>query len=930
MSGKQTTLDLNGPILSFIQQPQSAVVDHNATATIVGIATATFPAQTPANPALNTGTLSYKWYSEGFGALSDGPFRGATISGTSSPTLVVSGAKNPDTNRVIFYVEVDYVPSAYSQPVGSAVTAGTTRSTGNAINKILTSGTTTLTVNPFITILSQPQNDTSAVGSVARFSVNAIISGDSYGPLSYQWQLNNQNLTDSNTANAIIRGSNQSELIFTPTSEVPRTSTVRVLVSNPSAGTVISNNATLNVIDPRNILVVEGYTPQNNYDVREVNLDGGINFTLTDTTFGSNFNIITFHASEKDLDLEIEIRTSKGSDRGSYTGGQGGVSRIRTTLRRNDEYTVLGISDNSALFIYRGANLIGVVGEGGDAGFVGNGGSGGGVNNSGENGVGRGAGVGGMRFSTGQLILNGIFGSNSTVTTFFSGDSKSAIPDGGRTITCPKGSYWIGQGILPCANIGTIQFHNTDGTLIPESALINRGFKPGYTIKSTEGRAISTGGNGGGGATGGSGGDEGGGGGGSGYSDGSYSVLSSSLGGNNSLKSTINFKIFVPVPPTVSISIFPSNTIIVNDSATLRWDSTNAISVSISPNIGLPLPLPLSGSRSLVTSSAGSQTYTITATGGESGGTRTASTTLTINSRPPTASISASNTNITQGGSSTISWSTTNATSVNISNIGTVGTSGNTNVSPGSTANYTITASGPGGQATSNVTINVAPPPAPVTATISVTPTTVYVRNFYNLSWSTTGNPSSVRVVASNGSTFSGSTNTSGFVSLPNISDPLSSIPGPVTYTITAVGPTNTSTDSATVNVIDIPPIFGSIQHNTTNDNTTLLNWTTSNPRAIQVVSPQKPTDLIRYYLVVFASNPLTGVTNQSFPRSVTVSNFSIIGAPGFAQPTMRVKSGYPRQVSTNQWDVRFERFDQNLGIYRDNFNSNFTLRVQY
>ena len=39
MSGKQTTLDLNGPILSFIQQPQSVTVNHDTTATLIGIAT---------------------------------------------------------------------------------------------------------------------------------------------------------------------------------------------------------------------------------------------------------------------------------------------------------------------------------------------------------------------------------------------------------------------------------------------------------------------------------------------------------------------------------------------------------------------------------------------------------------------------------------------------------------------------------------------------------------------------------------------------------------------------------------------------------------------------------------------------------------------------------------------------------------------------
>jgi hypothetical protein len=480
MTERQTSLDLNGPILSFITQPVG-LTTSSSTATFVGIATATFPTQTPANPATNTGTIGYRWYAEG-SALSDGSFRGATISGTATTTLTLSSLKSPETNNVNFFLRADYTPSAYGLP-GVAITEGTARFTGNAINDPLDSDTVKLTVLPTITITSQPQNDTTAVGSGANFFVDATISDSSFGGLSYQWQLNNQNLTDRDTANAIIRGSNQPGLIITPTPEVPGISTVRVLVSNPSAGTVISNSVTLNVVNPRNILIIEGFTPQNIYDIEEVNLDGGANFTLTDTTFGSNFNTITFYAPENDLDLEIEIRASKGTDRGSYSGGQGGVSRIRTTLRRNDEYTVLGISNNSGLFIYRGPNLIAVVGKGGDAGSIGNGGSGGGVSNAGENGSGRGAGVGGARLSAGQLTLNGIFGSNSTATTFQSGDSKATIPNGGRTISCPKGSYWVStRGIPPCSNMPLTQFHNTNGALISQSSLINRGFKPGYSI----------------------------------------------------------------------------------------------------------------------------------------------------------------------------------------------------------------------------------------------------------------------------------------------------------------------------------------------------------------------------------------------------------------------------------------------------------------
>jgi len=74
----------------------------------------------------------------------------------------------------------------------------------------------------------------------------------------------------------------------------------------------------------------------------------------------------------------------------------------------------------------------------------------------------------------------------------------------------------------------------------------------------------------------------------------------------------------------------------------------------------------------------------------------------------PTATISASPSTITSGGSSTLSWSTTNATSVSIDNgVGSVGTSGSISVSPTSTTTYTITATGSGGTANDSATVTV-------------------------------------------------------------------------------------------------------------------------------------------------------------------------------------------------------------------------------
>jgi hypothetical protein len=692
MTERQTSLDLNGPILSFITQPVG-LTTSSSTATFVGIATATFPTQTPANPATNTGTIEYRWYAEG-SALTDGSFRGATISGTATTTLTLSSLKSPETNNVNFFLRADYTPSAYGLP-GVAITEGTARFTGNAVNDPLDSNVATLTVLPTITITSQPGIATVGAGSRASFVVAATITDSGFGELSYQWNIDGQNLTDNGDT---IIGATQPTLFFVPTGSAG-VSTVKVTVSNPNAISVVSNVVNLNILSPRNIIIFEGFDSQNNYKKIEVNLDTNDVFLLTDDTFGSNFNIINFYAAENNIDAELEIRTSKGLDTGSYFGGQGGISRIRITLEKNIEYIVLGISNNSGLFIYRGSTLIAAVGKGGDAGSLGNGGAGGGVNDSGGSGSGRNSGSGGVRPSAGELTTNGIFGSNSTITTFLPGDSKATIPNGGRTISCPKGSYWVdARGVPPCSNIGFSQFYNANQTLIPQSSLINRGFKPGYTITSTEGARISNGGTGGTGATGGSGGDGGGGGGGSGYTNNSYTVLSSSFGGNNSLKSTINFKVFVPPAPappapappapapapappappapapapapTISSFTAQYDSIPPLSGAVLSWSSTGGTSATIDQGVG-----PVSASGVIAKSFTETTTFTLTVTN-SAGASVTASTTVTVVPNPTITSFTASPSTIASGGSTTLSWASIGAVSGSISNFGLVAASG--------------------------------------------------------------------------------------------------------------------------------------------------------------------------------------------------------------------------------------------------------------
>ena len=294
-----------------------------------------------------------------------------------------------------------------------------------------------------------------------------------------------------------------------------------------------SNTVTMTVVSPRPLLKFEAYTFTNGYDSKEVNFDSTNEFTLDQNTFGSQYNIIQFHSVERNNPIIMNMFGSKGS---GSNGGEGGTATIKFTAEKDIEYTVIGISNNSAVFLYRGSTLIAVVGEGGNATSSVSGGAGGGANGSGGDGGNNGN--SGGQYSS--LSLNGVYGSiTPSSVSLQSGDTLATQNQGGKTITCTKGSYWINQAISACSNNSSseIKYVNIDGTTINSSSSIIRGFKPGYTVTSTAGAGIAGGGQGGNGASGGDGGQSSsqGGGGGSGYNDGSVEVISTRLGGSTGL-----------------------------------------------------------------------------------------------------------------------------------------------------------------------------------------------------------------------------------------------------------------------------------------------------------------------------------------------------------------------------------------------------------
>jgi len=83
---------------------------------------------------------------------------------------------------------------------------------------------------------------------------------------------------------------------------------------------------------------------------------------------------------------------------------------------------------------------------------------------------------------------------------------------------------------------------------------------------------------------------------------------------------------------------------------------------------------------------------------------------------PPTVTLQASPATVQRGQSVTLSWSSSNATSLNVApGVGSVALQGSSSVTPADSITYTVTATGPGGsaEASARVTVTVPPPPPP-------------------------------------------------------------------------------------------------------------------------------------------------------------------------------------------------------------------------
>ena len=160
------------------------------------------------------------------------------------------------------------------------------------------------------------------------------------------------------------------------------------------------------------------------------------------------------------------------------------------------------------------------------------------------------------------------------------------------------------------------------------------------------------------------------------------------------------------VIPSVSLTASPSE-ILIGNSSTLTWSTANATSASID---GVSVN-PAGGAKTVTPTQT--TTYTLSATSIDSI-TRTTRTTVIVRNLP-TAAISLSPSAIEKGSSSTLTWSTTNATNVNITNYGNnLNPNGSVGVNPKSQTTYTLNVTGYFGTVSSaSTTLSILPERVP-------------------------------------------------------------------------------------------------------------------------------------------------------------------------------------------------------------------------
>lgn len=275
--------------------------------------------------------------------------------------------------------------------------------------------------------------------------------------------------------------------------------------------------------------------------------------------------------------------------------------------------------------------------------------------------------------------------------------------------------------------------------------------------------------------------------------------------------------------PTIVDFMAAPDTIGEGEVATLSWTVENAAAVTIEPGLGARA---LSGTA--MVSPATTTVFTLTARFDER--EETAQVTVTV--RPPEApmvtSFVATPTEVVEGQTSTLTWTTRNALFVELDPDGAPGLplDGQRVVAPTSTTTFTLTASGANGAADlRSVTVVVRRRP-PVFVEAQATPPTILRGRGPGalLSW-VTRDASSVEI-------------DQGLGVQSAVGSILVTPTSTTTYTLVAVGPGGTATTRVTVVVTIPPPLvldFSASSPQISLGQPTVLSWSTSDATSVSI-----------------------------------------------------------------------------------------------
>ncbi len=199
-----------------------------------------------------------------------------------------------------------------------------------------------------------------------------------------------------------------------------------------------------------------------------------------------------------------------------------------------------------------------------------------------------------------------------------------------------------------------------------------------------------------------------------------FTITCTGPGGSKSASVTVNPYVTPTPAPTVTLTASPSS-ITAGQSSTLSWTSTNASSCyTQTPEQDSIIYGGTSGSR--IVTPPQSYQYLVGCYG-SSGQVAYGNVTVTVNpvvapTPAPTLTLYANPTSITAGQSTTLTWSSTNATSCSSYTPDLNGINGSIDVYPTQYTMYALTCDGPGGSIIEFVTVDVSP--APTVATPSL------------------------------------------------------------------------------------------------------------------------------------------------------------------------------------------------------------------